>query len=238
MIPERPRPGGAVEEVRGGGGRHRHERAAADGLDDPPGDELVERLRHPGDERPDREQHEGAEEEPARAPQVGEAACEGHRRDVEEQVGVDDPRRLPQLRPVADVRDDPREGHRRDHQLEAGEEDADPQDGEQDVGRAAIHPRECTAGGRRDPSARAGPAGLAAGRRVVPGRVRTRREVRRVVCGRARPPPPSPASASRTGTPGRGRTRAGRPPRAPPGARSPPPSPRYRGPARAQRRPR
>ena len=68
----------AVVQVRGRGRPDRHEDAAADGLDEPRGDELVEALGGPGQGRPDDEHDERPEEQPAGAPQVGEPAGEGH----------------------------------------------------------------------------------------------------------------------------------------------------------------
>ena len=60
MTPERPRPGVALEEVRGGGGGDRDDGAAADGLDQPRGDELVEALGEAGQQRAEREDRQGA----------------------------------------------------------------------------------------------------------------------------------------------------------------------------------
>ena len=128
-------------EVGRRGRRDRDQGAAPDGLDEPRGDELVEALGRAGEERPDREGHERTEEQPPRAPQVGEAAGERHRGHVHQQVAVDDPGRPPQLRPVGQVDDDRRQRDRRDHQLEAGQEDAGAQDGQQDERRGTGHGR-------------------------------------------------------------------------------------------------
>ena len=51
----------------------------------------------------------------------------------------------------AEVGQDRRQGDRRDHQLEAGQEDADPDDGEQHVRRAAVHAGECSLAGASRP---------------------------------------------------------------------------------------
>ena len=72
------------------------------------------------------------QEQPAGAPQVGQAAGEGHRPDVDEQVAIDHPGGRAQLGPVGQAGHDRRQGHGRDHQLEAGEEHRDAQDQEQD----------------------------------------------------------------------------------------------------------
>ena len=48
---------------------------------------------------------------------------------------------------AAEVGQDRRQRHRRDHQLEPGQEDTDPDDGEQHVRRAAVHAP--SVGGRR-----------------------------------------------------------------------------------------
>ena len=51
--PERPGPVMAAEQVGRRGRRDRDEGAAAERLDEPGGDELVEALGRPGEERPD-----------------------------------------------------------------------------------------------------------------------------------------------------------------------------------------
>ena len=67
----------ALVQVGRGGRRDRHERAAPQRLDQSGRDELVEALRGAGEERPDGERDEGAEEQPAGAPQVGQAPGQG-----------------------------------------------------------------------------------------------------------------------------------------------------------------
>ena len=85
-----------------------------------------------------------------RTPQVGQPAGHRHRQDVHEQVAVDDPARLAQLDPagarggIREVGQDRRERDGRDHQLQPGQEDADPDDGEQHERRAAGHAPECS----------------------------------------------------------------------------------------------
>ena len=95
-----------VQEARPSRGQ-RHHRAAADALDDPGGDELVERLGGAGQERPERRR--------CRAPPMSSrgsavsvrgTAGEGHGGDIGQQVAVDDPAALPQLRPAGEVVDD------------------------------------------------------------------------------------------------------------------------------------
>ena len=56
------RPSGALEHVRGGGGGDGDDRAAAERLDEPRGDELVQALGEPGQERPESEDGEGDQE--------------------------------------------------------------------------------------------------------------------------------------------------------------------------------
>ena len=97
--PERPRPRRAAEQVRGGRRPDRDEHAAADRLDEPRRDELVERLGGAGQRRPDGEDDERAHEQPPGAPQVGQPAGHRHGQDVDQQVAVDDPARLAQLDP-------------------------------------------------------------------------------------------------------------------------------------------
>ena len=88
---ERPRPGVALEQVRCRRGGDRDEDAAAQPLDDPAGDQLVDRLGPAGQQRADREQGERDQEQAARAPDVGQAARQRHCDDVGEQVAVHDP---------------------------------------------------------------------------------------------------------------------------------------------------
>ena len=115
----------------------------------PRGDELVHGLRRAGQRRSDREDDQRPHEQPPRPPQVGEPAGHRHRQDVDQQVAVDDPARLAQLDPggaavrVGQVGQDRRQGDRGDHQLEAGQEDAGPDDGEHHEGRSAVHGGEC-----------------------------------------------------------------------------------------------
>ena len=138
----------ALEEVGCGRRGHRDQRAAPQRLDGPGGDQLVERLGHPGQQRAQGEEDEGAEEEAPRTPGVRQATREGHRPDVDEEVGVDDPAGVAELGPAAQVGDDRRERDRGDHQLEPGQEDAGSQDGEQHERDPAVHarsvgPRRC-----------------------------------------------------------------------------------------------
>ena len=74
-----------------------HQDAAAERLDEPRGDQLVERSGRGPASSDRREDDQRAQEQPARAPQVGQATGERHRDDVHQQVAVDDPRRLAQL---------------------------------------------------------------------------------------------------------------------------------------------
>ena len=91
------------------------------------------------------EDHQRAHEQPPDAPQVGQPAGHRHGQDVDQQVAVDDPAGLAQLDPggaavrVGQVGQDRRQRDRGDHELEAGQEDADPDDGEEHVRRAAVH---------------------------------------------------------------------------------------------------
>ena len=104
----------------------------------------------PASAEPDREDRQRAEEQPPRAPQVRQPAGQRHRQDVDEQVAVDDPARLAQLDPggaaarVGEVGEDRRQGDGRDHQLEAGQEHAGPEDGEQHERGPASMARECS----------------------------------------------------------------------------------------------
>ena len=75
--PERPGPRGAVVQVRGGGRPDRDEHAAADGLDEAGGDELVQVLGGPGQRRPDDEHDQRAEEQPAGAPRSASRPARG-----------------------------------------------------------------------------------------------------------------------------------------------------------------
>ena len=143
-----PRPRRALEQVRGGGGGHWDDRAATDRLDEPGGDQLVEVLGDARQERPEGEDGKGGEEEPAGAPQVGQAAGQRHRHHVDQQVAVDDPGRLAQIRPVGHRGQDLWQGHGRDHQLEAGQEDADAEDPQHQVRVASAHGPECMRHGR------------------------------------------------------------------------------------------
>ena len=168
---QRARPHRAAEQVRGDRRPDRDEHAAADRLDEPRGDELVHRLGRSGQRGPDDEHDERAQEQPARAPQVGEAAGHRHRQDVDQQVAVDDPAGLAQLDPgrsqgrVGEVGQDRRQRDGRDHELEAGQEHARPDHGEQHVRRTAVHPRECSGRGR---CRRSGASGIGRFRRSPP----------------------------------------------------------------------
>ena len=120
-----------------------------------------------------------AQEQPARAPQVGQPAGHRHGQDVDQQVAVDDPadalRSSTQADPPfgsAEVGQDRRQRDGGDHQLEPGQEDAGPDDGEQHERRTAVHPGECS-GGRRRARGRAGRAAVVA--RPGRGRQRTTR---------------------------------------------------------------
>ena len=115
-----PRTPGAREQVRGCRGRDRDQRPAADRLDEPRGDQQLERRRHAGQQAADREHDERREEQPPRAPQVGHPPGQRHRDDRHEQVAVDDPRRLAEAGPARHVGHDRRQGDGRDHELEAG----------------------------------------------------------------------------------------------------------------------
>ena len=151
MTPERPRP----RRHRRTGARRRPSRP---GTSTPPPTAWTSRaamswsmrLGQPGQRGAHHEDRERAEEQPPRAPQVGEPPGQRHREDVDEQVAVDDPARLAQLDPggaagrVGEVVEDRRQGDGRDHELEAGEEDARAEDGEQHERRSAVHGRECT----------------------------------------------------------------------------------------------
>ena len=128
-----PRTPGAGKQVRRGRGRHRDHGPAADRLDEPRSDQQLERGRHPGQQAAHGEHDEGRQEQPPRAPQVGHPPGQRHRDDRHEEVAVDDPRRLAETGPARDVGHDRGQGDGRDHELEAGEEDAGAEDGEQQV---------------------------------------------------------------------------------------------------------
>ena len=105
------------------------------------GDELIHALRCPGQERAHGERRQAQEEQSPGAERVGQPAGQRHRRDVDEEVAVDDPGGLPELAPVGQVDHDRRQRDRCDHQLEAGQEHPDPEHGQDDERRAAIHGR-------------------------------------------------------------------------------------------------
>ena len=128
----------------------------------------------PGQRGPEGEDDERAHEQPAGAPQVGQPAGHRHRQDVDQQVAVDDPARLAQLDPggatgrVGQVGQDRRQRDRGDHELEAGQEDPDPDDGEQhDAERRSI-PRSVVAV-EVVPGGPVPPAGVGLRRRAGPG---------------------------------------------------------------------
>ncbi len=129
---ERPRSSRATEQVRRRRGPDRDQDAATDRLDQPRGDELIERLRGAGQGRAHREDDECADEQPAGAPQVGQPAGHRHRQDVDQQIAVDDPARLAQLDPggatggIGEVGQDRRQRDRGDQQFHPGQEDAEP----------------------------------------------------------------------------------------------------------------
>jgi hypothetical protein len=158
-----------------GRGRDRDERAAAQRLDEPGCDEQVEARGGARQERPDGERGERGEEQPAYPPQVGQPARQRHRRDIDEEIAVDDPRRPPELGPRLDagnplaaghVDDDRGQGYGGDHQLEPGQEHAGAEDGKQDERSAAAH-RPSVAGHGPPPRGVEGvsrrPRGLATG---------------------------------------------------------------------------
>ena len=68
-----------------------NEDAAADALDDPAGDQLVESLSAPRDCGSDDEDDKRAEEQPAGSPDIREATGKRHGDDIRQQVAVDDP---------------------------------------------------------------------------------------------------------------------------------------------------
>ena len=158
---ERARSSRAAEQVRRRRRPDRDQHAATDRLDQPGGDELVERLRGTGQRRAHREDDERADEQAASAPQVGQPAGHRHRQDVDQQIAVDDPARLAQLDPggaaggIGKVGQDRRQRDRGDQQLHPGQEDAEPDDGEQDQPGASGHVRECIEVRRRQRSAQA-----------------------------------------------------------------------------------
>ena len=134
-------------QVGGGGGPDRDEGPAAHRLDESRTDELVEVLGHPRQHGSAGEDDEGDHREPACAPQVRQAARQRHHQDVDEQVTVDDPARLAELRPrgrtvrLDEIREDRRQRDRRDHQLEPGQEHARAEDGQQHELGPAVHGR-------------------------------------------------------------------------------------------------
>ena len=147
--PERSWSARAVVEVGGSGRPDGYQHAAAERLDQPGGDELVEALGEPGQHRADDEDGQRTMNG-RRAPHRSvEPAGQRHREDVHEQVAVDDPARLAELDPggtaggVGQVIEDRWQGDGRDHQLEAGQEHARPEHDEQHEGRPAIHAAEC-----------------------------------------------------------------------------------------------
>ena len=146
---QRPRPHGATEQVRGDRRPDRDQDAAADPLDEPCRDELVHRLGGARQRGPDGEHGEGPDQQAAGAPQVRQAARHRHGQDVDEQVAVDDPARLAELDPcgaggrVREIGQDRGQRDGRDHELEAGQEHARPDDGEQHIRRSASHEPEC-----------------------------------------------------------------------------------------------
>jgi hypothetical protein len=157
------RPGVAIEQVRGGRRPDRHEHTAADGLDEPRRDQLVEGLGPAGQRGADDEHSQRAQEQAPRSPQVGQPPGERHRDDVRQQVRVDDPGRLPQLgkgehRVLCEVEDDRRQRHGGDHQLEPGEEDPHPEDGEQHDRSGSVH-RASVPASRRQTGLDTAPAG-------------------------------------------------------------------------------
>ena len=133
-------------------------RSGPDGDEDPAagrlhqagGDQLVHGLGQSGEERSEREHGEGRQQWASCPPQVRQAAREGHRQHVDEQVAVDDPARLAQLHPcgpcgrVREILEDRRQGDGRDHQFEPAQEHADAEDREHDERGPAIHAAECS----------------------------------------------------------------------------------------------
>ena len=119
--------------------------AAADGLHQSRGDELVQALGQPGQERSDREDPQCGQEEPPSAPDVGQAARQRHGHDIDQQVAVDDPGCLAQIRPVGQGGQDLRQSDGRDHQLEAGQEDTDSEYRQEHVRVASSHVRSVRA---------------------------------------------------------------------------------------------
>ena len=83
----------------------RHEHAAAGGLDEPGGDELVHRLRRPGQRRADHEDRRAPAMNGRRAPHRSVIRpASGIVEDVHQQVAVDDPARLAELDPGGPLR--------------------------------------------------------------------------------------------------------------------------------------
>ena len=136
------RPGRSLEHVRSGGGGDGDDRAASEGLDQPRGDELVQALGESRQQRSESEHRERGEEQPARPPQVGQAAGQRHRDHVDQQIAVDDPGGLAQIRPMGHAWPGSGEGDGRDHQLEAGQEDTDSEHRKHQVRVAAAHGAE------------------------------------------------------------------------------------------------
>ena len=180
---EGPRPVGRSVQVGSGGRRDRHDDPAAECLHEPGRNELPEVLACPGNRRADREGEQAEHQQPASPPEVGKAAGEGHRSDVDEQIAVDDPRCRPELGPVRQAGHDRRQGHRRDHQLEAREEDRHAQDEEQDGSFAPVH-RPSVVGNGDGSARRIGP-GVPQVRGPGDARSRRRRSSRRCANCRA-----------------------------------------------------
>ena len=138
----------ALEQMRCRRRPDGNEDAAADALDDPADDQLVEALSASRDDRSDDEDDQRAEEQAAGSPDVREATGQRHRDDIGEQVAVDDPRGVAELGEGGlaeligdrEIEQDRRQRGRRDHQLEAGEEDPDPEDREEAPGTEPAHP--------------------------------------------------------------------------------------------------
>ena len=149
---KRSRPVIALEQVRRGRRPDRDKHPAADPLDHPTEDQLVHRLGPARHQRPGDEHDQRRQEELPGAPDVGDPPRERHRDDVGEQVAVDDPAGVAELREGGlaelirggEVAQDRRQGRRGDHQLEPREEDPDAEDGEEAPGaepahRASVH---------------------------------------------------------------------------------------------------
>ena len=63
---------------------------------------------------------------------VGRTSGERHRRDVRDEVGVDDPGGAPQLRPAGEVEEDPGQGDRGDEELDPDEQHPEAEGGQHD----------------------------------------------------------------------------------------------------------